>query len=78
MDIRQRYYREPAPPQDKDLSEVDLPPRTKGALQSAGVESLSELSAYSEETLLKMSGIGEGSVDAIREVLRSNGYNLSN
>lgn len=67
------------PPQDQDapISDVDLPPRTKGALREAGIETLSDLATWTKGQLLSLDGVAKGGVDRVREVLDDHGYTLN-
>lgn len=67
----------PPPPDDTDLSDVDLPPRTKGALLEANVQTLSELATWTKEKLLSLDGVAKGGVKRVREVLDDHGFGLS-
>lgn len=58
------------------LNILNLSPRTFNLLYYAEIITVSELVQLSEKELLKINGLGSGSLDEIKEKLRQYGVNL--
>jgi hypothetical protein len=46
------------------------------ALQNAGIKSVDQLSAWTEDDLLKLHGIGPTTLPKLREAMKSKGYSF--
>jgi DNA-directed RNA polymerase alpha subunit len=61
----------PGLPDDKPISDVELPARIRNALAAAGIETVGEVRETADETLLSFQDLGKSSVAHIRETLGS-------
>ena len=56
------------------LSELSAPARR--ALEREGIDTLSKLSKYTEKELLKLHGMGPGSIPKLKQALKKEGFSL--
>lgn len=56
------------------LSSIPAPARR--ALEREGIDTLSKLSKFSEQDLLKLHGLGPGSLPRLRKALKEKGYSF--
>lgn len=61
---------------DKKIDELDLPPRAFNCLKRAGINTIKELCAKTEEDLLQIKNLGKTSVQDIKVKLIESGYSL--
>jgi len=62
-------------PEDGFLSQLGAPARR--ALENSGITTLRKLSDYSEKEILKLHGMGPGSIPKLRSALKSAGLNFN-
>lgn len=63
-------------PKEILIEDLDLSPRTKKALLTNGIKTLAGLLRYKEETLKDLDGLGEKSLEELKEVLKNLEYTL--
>ncbi len=63
-------------PKDISIEELNLSNRTKNVLLNNGIKTLAGLLRYREETLAKLEGMGEKSLEEIKKVLKDLTYTL--
>ncbi|MDD5760523.1 MAG: DNA-directed RNA polymerase subunit alpha [Candidatus Pacebacteria bacterium] len=63
-------------PKDILIEDLDLSQRTKKALINNGIKTLAGLLRYREETLLELEGLGEKSLEEVKEVIKDLEYTL--
>ena len=61
-------------PDEGFLSDLSAPARR--ALENAGIKSLSQLSDYSQTAILKLHGMGPGSIPALQKALKARGLHF--
>lgn len=63
-------------PKEILIEDLDLSPRTKKALLTNGIKTLAGLLRYKEDTLKDLDGLGEKSLEELKEVLKNLEYTL--
>ena len=55
---------------------ISIPAPARRALEREGIDTLSKLSKFSEQDLLKLHGLGPGSLPRLRKALKEKGYSF--